>query len=116
MAVGAFIGVLGYSLAGVTSNNPGALSASGKDIMWIMLMLVAAISFIASAIPFFFYKFNEKEQQEAVAEIKRRKLEASGNIETDSETVETEIVKNTDTVNDNSIDESTDSTDDNKNE
>ena len=73
MAVGAFIGVLGYSLAGVTSNNPGALSPAGKDTMWIMLMLVAAISFIASAIPFFFYKFNEKEQQEAVAEIKRRK-------------------------------------------
>ena len=75
MAVGAFIGVLGYSLAGVTSNNPGALSPAGKDTMWIMLMLVAAISFIASAIPFFFYKFNEKEQQEAVAEINRRKAE-----------------------------------------
>ena len=77
MAVGAFIGVLGYYMAGVTPNNPGALDAGGKDTMWIMLMLVAAVSFIASAIPFFFYKFNEKEQQEAVAEIKRRK-EAAG--------------------------------------
>lgn len=73
MAVGAFIGVMGYYLAGVTANNPGALTESGKDIMWIMLMLVAALSFILSAIPIFFYKFNEKEQQEAVAEIKRRK-------------------------------------------
>lgn len=73
MAVGAFIGVMGYYLAGVTANNPGALDASGKDVMWIMLMLVAALSFILSAIPIFFYKFNEKEQQEAVAEIKRRK-------------------------------------------
>ncbi len=88
MAVGAFIGVLGYSLAGVTSNNPGALSPAGKDTMWIMLMLVAAISFIASAIPFFFYKFNEKEQQEAVAEINRRKAEAAGNVEADVETVD----------------------------
>lgn len=73
MAVGAFIGVMGYYLARVTANNPGALDASGKDVMWIMLMLVAALSFILSAIPIFFYKFNEKEQQEAVAEIKRRK-------------------------------------------
>ena len=93
MAVGAFIGVLGYSLAGVTSNNPGALSPAGKDTMWIMLMLVAAISFIASAIPFFFYKFNEKEQQEAVAEINRRKAEAAGNVEADVETIETEPVQ-----------------------
>ena len=73
MAIGAFIGVMGYYIAGVTANNPGALDASGKDVMWIMLMLVAALSFILSAVPIFFYKFNEKEQQEAVAEIKRRK-------------------------------------------
>ena len=75
MAIGAFIGVMGYYIAGVTPNNPGALTASGKDIMWIMLMLVAAISFIASAIPMFFYKFTEKEQKAAVEEIKRRKAE-----------------------------------------
>lgn len=73
MAIGAFIGVMGYHLADVTANNPGALDADGKDVMWIMLMLVAALSFILSAIPIFFYKFNEKEQQEAVEEIKRRK-------------------------------------------
>lgn len=73
MAIGAFIGVMGYYLAGVTANNPGALDADGKDVMWIMLMLVAALSFILSAIPIFFYKFNEKEQQEAVEEIRRRK-------------------------------------------
>ena len=73
MAIGAFIGVMGYEIADVTANNPGALHASGKDVMWIMLMLVAALSFILSAVPIFFYKFNEKEQQEAVAEIKRRK-------------------------------------------
>ena len=73
MAIGAFIGVMGYYIAGVTANNPGALDAAGKDVMWIMLMLVAALSFILSAVPIFFYKFNEKEQQEAVAEIKRRK-------------------------------------------
>ena len=89
MAIGAFIGVMGYYLAGVTANNPGALTADGKDIMWIMLMLVAAISFIASAIPIFFYKFTEKEQQKAVIEIERRKAEklalagADGTVVTD---------------------------------
>ena len=77
MAVGAFIGVLGYDIADVESNNPAALQPESKDVMWIMLMLVAAISFIAAAIPMFFYKFNEKEQQEAAAEIKRRKEAAA---------------------------------------
>lgn len=97
MAVGAFIGVMGYYIAGVTANNPGALDAGGKDVMWIMLMLVAALSFILSAIPIFFYKFNEKEQQEAVAEIKRRneaKLVAEGadgSTVTVEETVDTTV-------------------------
>ena len=103
MAVGAFIGVLGYSLAGVTANNPGALSPAGKDTMWIILMLVAAISFIASAIPFFFYKFNEKEQQEAVAEIKRRKEaklaeEGLADVENTDAVVEDVNVETTETV------------------
>ena len=97
MAIGAFIGVMGYYLAGVTANNPGALDASGKDVMWIMLMLVAALSFILSAVPIFFYKFNENEQQEAVAEIKRRneaKLVAEGadgSTVTVDETVDTTV-------------------------
>lgn len=97
MAIGAFIGVMGYYIAGVTANNPGALDAGGKDVMWIMLMLVAALSFILSAIPIFFYKFNEKEQQEAVAEIKRRnevKLVAEGadgSTVTVEETVDTTV-------------------------
>ena len=97
MAIGAFIGVMGYYIAGVTANNPGALDASGKDVMWIMLMLVAALSFILSAVPIFFYKFNEKEQQEAVAEIKRRneaKLVAEGadgSTVTADETVDTTV-------------------------
>lgn len=97
MAIGAFIGVMGYYFADVTANNPGALDAEGKDVMWIMLMLVAALSFILSAIPIFFYKFNEKDQQEAVAEIKRRnevKLMAEGadgSTVTVDETVDTTV-------------------------
>lgn len=73
MAVGAFLGVLAYSLADVTANDAAALSAEGKDIMWILLILVGAISFIATAIPLFFYTFTEKKQMQAVAEIKARR-------------------------------------------
>ena len=78
MAVGAFIGVLAYYMAGVEANNVASVTAASKDTMWIMLVLVAAISFFLTAVPLFFYKFNEKEQQAAVAEIKRRKAEAAG--------------------------------------
>lgn len=73
MAVGAFVGVLVYYLADVKANDPSKLTPGKKDVMWVVLMLVAAISFFLTVIPLFFYKFNEKEQQEAKAEIERRK-------------------------------------------
>lgn len=73
MAVGAFVGVLAYYMAGVAANDPSSVTAQGKDTMWIMLVLVAAISFFLTVIPLFFYKFNEKEQQAAKDEINRRK-------------------------------------------
>lgn len=78
MAVGAFVGVLAYYLAGVEANNPDTLTAANKDTMWIMLVLIAAISFFLTVIPLFFYKFNEKQQQEAKDEINRRKLALNG--------------------------------------
>lgn len=77
MAVGAFIGVLAYYIAGVEANNPSALTPEGKDTLWLMLMLFAGLSMVASAIPLFFYKFNEKQQLEAAAQIKKRKSDAS---------------------------------------
>lgn len=73
MAVGAFIGVLSYELAGVEANNPSLMGDTNKDTMWIMLVGIAALSFFLTVIPLFFYKFNEKEQQEAKAEIEARK-------------------------------------------
>ena len=73
MAVGAFVGVLAYDMAGVEANNVNSVSAEGKDIMWFMLVGIAAISFFLTVIPLFFYKFNEKQQQEAKAEIEARK-------------------------------------------
>lgn len=90
MAVGAFLGVLAYEMADVTANDAAALSAEGKDIMWILLILVGAISFIASAIPLFFYTFTEKKQEQAVAEIRARR-EAAGLPTDDLDQAEEEI-------------------------
>ena len=83
MAVGAFVGVLAYYMAGITPNDTASVTAGGKDTMWIMLVGLAALSFFLTIIPLFFYKFNEKEQQEAVAEITRRK-EAAANADADA--------------------------------
>ena len=73
MAVGAFVGVLAYYMAGVAANDASSVTPEGKDIMWFMLVGIAAISFFLTVIPLFFYKFNEKQQQEAKAEIEARK-------------------------------------------
>lgn len=82
MAVGAFVGVLAYYMAGVEAGNAKAVSAAGKDTMWFMLVGIAAISFFLTVIPLFFYKFNEKQQQEAKAEIEARK-HANGELTAD---------------------------------
>jgi sugar (glycoside-pentoside-hexuronide) transporter len=78
MAVGAFIGVLAYYMADVTPNNPGMLDEQGKDTLWMMLVLLGAVSLLLTAVPIFFYNFTEKRQKEAVEEIARRK--ASGKV------------------------------------
>lgn len=88
MAVGAFVGVLAYYMAGVEAGNANAVTPQGKDTMWIMLVLIAAISFFLTVIPLFFYKFNEKEQQEAVAEIEKRKKAALGDTESEDAALE----------------------------
>lgn len=81
MAVGAFVGLIAYAALDVEVGNAAQVSASGKDTMWTILVLVAAISFFLTVIPLFFYKFNEKQQQEAVAEIKARKIANGENVE-----------------------------------
>lgn len=73
MAVGAFVGVLAYYMAGVAANDASSVTPEAKDTMWFMLVGIAAISFFLTVIPLFFYKFNEKQQQEAKAEIEARK-------------------------------------------
>ena len=103
MAIGAFVGVLAYYMAGISANDTASVTAKGKDTMWFMLVGIAAISFFLTIIPLLFYKFNEKEQQEAVAEIKRRKEAALG--EANGTDVETEFAELTEEIVENETDE-----------
>ncbi len=75
MAVGAFIGVISFSAAGINSET-GFISAEGANTLWNMLVLSGVISMFACAIPMFFYKITEKKQAEMVAEIEARKAES----------------------------------------
>ena len=90
MAVGAFVGVLAYYMAGVAANDASSVTPEGKDTMWFMLVGIAAISFFLTVIPLFFYKFNEKQQQEAKAEIEARK---HAKVEQSSEELTDEIAR-----------------------
>ncbi len=86
MALGAFIGVLAYGIiqdrtVGTSvTNNAAALTSADKDTFWYMLVLIGAISFFLTVIPLFFYKFNEKEQQEAVAVLKERRKQKAAEL------------------------------------
>ncbi len=72
MAVGAFIGVISFSAAGINSET-GFISAEGANTLWNMLVLSGVISMFACAVPMFFYTITEKKQAEMVAEIEKRK-------------------------------------------
>ncbi len=72
MAVGAFIGVISFSAAGIDAET-GFISAEGAQTLWNMLVLSGVISMFACAIPVMFYKVTEKRQAEMVAEIAERK-------------------------------------------
>ena len=72
MAVGAFIGVISFTAAGINSET-GFISAEGAQTLWNMLVLSGVISMFACAVPMFFYKVTEKRQAEMVAEIAARK-------------------------------------------
>lgn len=74
MAVGAFIGVMSMSIAGIDA-------ATGKvgnpDALWNVLILSGVISMFACAVPMFFYTLTEKRQRELVAEIEARKASSA---------------------------------------
>ena len=70
MAVGAFIGVLAYAMAGISPSNPeGSMTIEGLNKLWMMLVLSGAVSFIACIIPMLFYTISEDKQRKMVEEI-----------------------------------------------
>lgn len=85
IALGAAFSCFGLAWAGIGDatqwsttiiNDPEAKLAAQQFLIGITLILPGA-SMILSAIPYFFYKFNEKDQINAVAEIAARKAAAA---------------------------------------
>ncbi len=73
MAVGAFIGVMAFSWAGINPEATPAIQPEGEQLLWNILILAGAISMVGTVVPMFFYKITEKRQAEMVAEIEARK-------------------------------------------
>ena len=74
MAVGAFIGVLSMSIAGI---NARTYEVANPDALWDVLIISGVVSMFACAVPMFFYTITEKRQAEMVAEIEARKASAN---------------------------------------
>ncbi len=70
MAVGAFIGVLSMSIAGI---NARTYEVANPDALWDVLIISGVVSMFACAVPMFFYTITEKRQAQMVAEIEARK-------------------------------------------
>ena len=70
MAVGAFIGVMSMSIAGIDTETG---TVASPNSLWNVLILSGVISMFACAVPMFFYTLTEKRQREMVAEIEARK-------------------------------------------
>ncbi len=70
MAVGAFIGVLSVSIAGIDT---ATYEVTDGNKLWAVLVISGAVSMFACAIPMFFYTITEKRQREMVEEIAERK-------------------------------------------
>ena len=90
MAFTAFVTLLVLGTAGYAAVQAGASAGdvispdelnSVQSAIWAVTTLACGISMAACAIPLFFYKFNEKEQAEAVARVAARKAAARGETE-----------------------------------
>lgn len=77
MAVGAAFTCFGLAWAGIKASDGNTQTLTGNpdglEKLFLFSVLLPAISMLLTAIPFFFYTFNEKEQAQAVAEVRERK-------------------------------------------
>ena len=103
MALTAFVTLLVLGKAGyATVTAGGQLVPSSPEVadiittvkanIWMVTTLACGISMAACAIPLLFYKFNEKEQAEAVARVAARKASAAANGEVVDAVVESTVV------------------------
>ncbi|MBQ7961220.1 MAG: MFS transporter [Clostridia bacterium] len=81
MAVGAFIGVLSMSIAGI---NARTYEVENPQALWNVLIISGIVSMFACAVPMFFYTITEKKQKAMVDEIAARKLAAGQAVENTS--------------------------------
>ncbi len=85
MAIGAAVTCFALGWAHIDADNAITYSiagnAQGLDLLFALSVLVPAVSMIICVIPLFFYKFNEKDQKEAVVTISQRKVKAQEIIE-----------------------------------
>ena len=73
MAVGAFVGVMAFSWAGINPEATPAITPEGEQTLWNVLILAGALSMVGTIIPMLFYTITEKKQAEMVKEIEARK-------------------------------------------
>ncbi|MDR1905660.1 MAG: glycoside-pentoside-hexuronide (GPH):cation symporter [Clostridiales bacterium] len=77
MAVGAAVSCFALSWAKIDPSDASTHSLinneGGLNLLFMITILVPGISILLSVIPFFFYKFDEKQQAVAVAEVMARK-------------------------------------------
>ncbi len=76
MAVGAFVGVMAFSWAGINPEATPAITPEGEQTLWNVLILAGALSMVGTIIPMLFYTITEKKQAEMVKEIEARKAKA----------------------------------------
>ncbi|HOO22620.1 MAG TPA: glycoside-pentoside-hexuronide (GPH):cation symporter [Clostridia bacterium] len=77
MAIGAAFTCFGLGWAGINAADATTFAMEtnpkGLDTLFLVSVLIPAISMLLSVIPLFFYNFTEKKQAEAVAEVNARK-------------------------------------------
>lgn len=75
MAVGAFIGIQGYSISGISPSDPmNTVTFAGGEKLWAVIMLTSAFSMLLTVVPIFFYKVTEDKQREYVKIVEERKI------------------------------------------
>jgi len=77
MAIGAAVACFGLGWAHISASDINSVTQDGRNTLFLVSILIPAVSMILCAIPFFFYKFNEKDQAAAVTETAERKLNAA---------------------------------------